>query len=71
MTKIKGRNDGPGGRNEHYDVGNRKNVPRRNVVAEIKRGEHEGVHVVNVNGREYARDNPDSSRSDNVNRDET
>lgn len=68
MTKIRGKNDGPGGRNDHYDVGERKNVPRRNIVAEIKRGEHKGAHVVNVNGKEYARDNPDSSKRDNVNR---
>ena len=68
MAKITGRNDGPGGRNEHYDVGARANVPRRNVVAEIKRGEHPGHHVVKVNGREYARDNPDSSKQDNVNK---
>jgi hypothetical protein len=69
MAKIKGRNDGPGGRNEHYDVGARKNVPRRNIVAEIKRGEHPDVHVVKVKGREYARDNPDGTKADNVNRD--
>ena len=68
MTKIKGRNDGPGGRNEHYDAGSRENVPRRNIVAEIKRGEHPGAHVVKVNEREYARDNPDRSKADNVNR---
>lgn len=68
MTKIKGRNDGPNGRNEHYDVGSRTNVPRRNVVAEIKRGEHPDAHVVTVKGREYARDNPDNSTADNVNR---
>ena len=68
MTKILGLNDGPGGRNEHYDVGVRKNVPRRNIVAEIKRGEHPGAHVVEVKGREYARDNPDRTKSDNVNR---
>lgn len=68
MTKIKGKNDGPGGRNEHYDIGTRKNVPRRNVVAEIKRGEHPDAHVVKVNDREYARDNPDHSKDDNVNR---
>ncbi len=68
MTKIIGKNDGPGGRNEHYDIGRRKDVPRRNVVAEIKRGEHKGAHVVKINDREYARDNPDSSTSDNVNR---
>ena len=70
MTNIKGRNDGPGGRNEHYDVGRQRlNVPRRQVVAEIKRGEHPGAHIVKINGREYARDDPDHSKSDNVNRD--
>lgn len=69
MSKIVGKNDGPGGRNEHYDVGTRKNVPRRNIVAEIKRGEHQDTHVVKINGREYARDNPDRSTADNVNRD--
>ena len=68
MSKIRGRNDGPGGRNEHYDIGARKNVPRRNVVAEIKRGEHSDTHVVKINDREYARDNPDHSKKDNVNR---
>lgn len=68
MTRIKGKNDGPGGRNEHYDIGTRKNVPRRTVVAEIKRGEHPGAHVVKVNRREYARDNPDASTRDNVNK---
>ena len=31
--------------------------------------EHAGAHVVKVNGREYARDNPDASKSDNVNQD--
>lgn len=68
MTRIVGKNDGPGGRNEHYDIGKRRDVPRRNVVAEIKRGKHFGAHVVTVNDREYARDNPDPSASDNVNR---
>jgi len=69
MAKIKGKGDGPGGRNEHYDVGGRKDVPRRNIVAEIKRGEHPDAHVVKIKGREYARDNPDPSKKDNVNRD--
>jgi hypothetical protein len=69
MTKIKGKNDGPGGRNEHYDIGKRKNVPRRIAVAEVKRGEHPDAHVLNVKGREYVRDNPDRSKDDNVNRD--
>ncbi len=68
MTKIKGKNDGPGGRNEHYDIGQRKNIPRKTVVREIERGDHSGAHVVEVNGEKYARDNPDNSTKDNVNR---
>jgi hypothetical protein len=68
MTKIIGKNDGPGGRNEHYDIGKRKNVPRNAVVREIERGIHSGAHIVEVNGRKYARDNPDKSTKDNVNR---
>lgn len=68
MTKIKGRNNGPGGRNESYDIGQRKNVPRSQVVREIENGEHPGAHVVKINGQKYARDNPDHSLSDNVNR---
>ena len=67
MTKIKGRNDGPGGRNEHYDVGTRKNIARAIIVREIKDGKHPGAHVVRINNREYARDDPDGSKRDNVN----
>lgn len=42
MAKITGRRDDPGGRNEHYDVGNRKNVARPVVVKEVERGKHPG-----------------------------
>lgn len=68
MTTIKGDNDGPGGRNETYNVGKRKNVPRAQVVKEIEQGKHPDAHVVKVNGEKYARDNPDHSKKDNVNR---
>ena len=68
MTKIKGKGDGPGGRNEHYDIGKRKNIPRATVVKEIETGAHPDAHVVKIRGRKYARDNPDSSKKDNVNR---
>jgi hypothetical protein len=68
MTKIKGNNDGPGGRNETYDIGARKDIPRSVVVREVKAGKHPDAHVVKVNGREFVRDNPDSSTKDNVNR---
>ncbi len=68
MTKIRGNNDGPGGRNETYKIGPRKNVPRTQVVKEVEEGKHPGAHVVKINNRKYVRDNPDSSKRDNVNR---
>jgi hypothetical protein len=63
MTRFKGRRDGPGGRNEHYDIGSRKIVPLRKLVEEIKRREHPGAQI---NGREHVRDNRDSSTANNV-----
>lgn len=68
MTKIKGNNDGPGRRNETYDIGSRKDVPRAQVVREIMQGKHPDAHVIRINGTDYARDNPDRSKADNVNR---
>jgi len=67
MGKIRGNNDGPNGRNESYRVGNRLHVPRLRMVQEVKRGLHPGNHVIKVRGREYVRDDPDSSTKDNVN----
>ena len=69
MTKIIGNNDGPGGRNNTYKIGSRPAVPRRTAVKEVKEGQHPDAHVVKINDREYVRDNPDRSKSDNVNRD--
>lgn len=68
MTKIIGNNDGPGGRNESYKIGSRKQVPRPQAVREVERGDHPGAHTVKINGRRYVRDNPDHSTRDNVNR---
>jgi hypothetical protein len=69
MTKIKGNNDGPGGRNDSYTIGSRKRVPRAQAVKEVEEGKHPDAHAVKRNGRKYVRDNPDHSKSDNVNRD--
>lgn len=68
MTKIIGNNDGPGGRNETYKIGSRKRVQRRTAVKEVKHGKHPGAHVLKTRGGEFVRDNPDSSKKDNVNR---
>lgn len=68
MTKIKRNNDGPGGRNEYYKNGSRKQVPRTQVVREVEPGDYPSAYTVKINGRKYVRDNPDSSKRDNVNR---
>ena len=68
MTKIIGNNDGPGGRNESYKIGNRPNVTRPEAVKEVEAGKHPGAHVIEVENQKYVRDNPDGSTRDNVNR---
>lgn len=67
MGKIRGNNDGPGGRNESYRIGSRPHVSRPQAVREVEAGKHPDNHVVRVNGRKYVRDNPDGSKKDNVN----
>ena len=68
MAKITGKNDGVGGRNEHYRIGSKDNVPRREAVKEVERGKHDGYHIYERGGEKYVRDNPDSSKQDNVNK---
>lgn len=68
MAKIKGNQDGPNGGNDTYSVGTRKNVPRQQVVNEVKSGMHPGYHIYHINNKEYIRDNPDHSKNDNVNK---
>lgn len=67
MSKITGRRDGIGGRNEHYDIGGRKNVPRSVAVKEVERGRHPEHHIYERGGQKFVRDNPDASKRDNVN----
>lgn len=68
MTKIRGNRDGPNRRNETYRVGKNKKMPRRELVNEVECGLHQGLDTVKINGQKYVRDNPDKSKSDNVNR---
>lgn len=67
MSKIKGRQDGVGGRNEHYDIGSRKNVKRSVAVKEVEAGLHPEFHIYKRGRRKFIRDNPDDSVNDNVN----
>jgi len=68
MSKIVGNNDGLNGRNESYRIDARKHVSRKRAVREVKQGKHPDSHIVTVKGEEYVRDNRDSSKVDNVNR---
>lgn len=67
MTRIKKNHNGTG-RNKTYDIGSRKNIPLGQVVKEIKQGKHQDAHLYKYNGINFPRDNPDSSKKDNVNR---
>lgn len=69
MTRIRGNRDGPNRRNESYRVPGQGKVTRAELVKQVKAGKHPSAHVVKVRGRDYVRDNPDSSTSDNVNQD--
>lgn len=67
MATITGNKDGRNGRNESYNIGSRKNVPRKKAIIEVKKGNHPDYHVFKINGQEYIRDNPDHRKRDNVN----
>ena len=70
MAKITGNADGENGRNDSYKIGSRKKVSRKDAVKEVKAGKHPGYHVVTPKkGEPFVRDNPDSSKKDNVDKD--
>lgn len=65
MTRIRGKQDGPNGRNEHY-VYKGKTYSRPDMVKKVE-NQGLGAHVIKVNGRKYVRDNPEGNKQDNVN----
>lgn len=65
--KIKGNEDGEGGRNESYRIpGRSSNIPRKQLVREVKDGKHPNFSVYTREGEEYVRANPNHMRKDNV-----
>lgn len=66
---IKGNRDGEGGRNDSYFIPGRGNVARGKLVREIKQGKHPDFSTYTREGEGYARANPDSKDSNNVNED--
>ena len=66
-NKIKGNQDGEGGRNDTYTIPGRGTVPRGILVNEVKRGQHPNHSVYKRDGKEYVRSNPDNKKNNNIN----
>lgn len=66
-SSINGNGGGKNGGNESYTVTGRGDVSRAKMVREVEQGRHPDTHVVEVNGKKYARNNPNHNRPDNIN----
>jgi hypothetical protein len=71
MAKIiKGNNDGKNGGKDSYRIpGRGSNIPRHQLVKEVKEGQHPNHSTVKLNGETYVRAKPNCTESDNVNND--
>lgn len=65
---IRGNNDGENGENDSYTITGRGVVSRETLVQEVEQGKHPHHHVVNINGEDYVRSNPDRTIGNNVNK---
>jgi hypothetical protein len=66
-SSINGNGGGNGGGNNGYTIKGRGTVSRAKLVKEVERGLHPETHVMKVNGKKYARNNPNHDRPDNIN----
>lgn len=60
-------NGGNSGGNDNYTVTGRGTVSRAQIVKEVKQGQHPDTHIYKRNGVEYARNNPNHDKPDNIN----
>jgi len=65
-SSINGNADGKNGSNNSYTVTGRGKVSRAKLVREVRQGKHPDTHIVHVNGEDYARNNPNHNRPDNI-----
>lgn len=65
---IRGNNDGENGENDSYTIAGRGVVSRETLVQEVEQGKHPHHHVININGEDYVRSNPDRTIGNNVNK---
>ncbi|MDY0321079.1 MAG: hypothetical protein RBR23_05020 [Arcobacteraceae bacterium] len=69
-THIKGNNDGAKGGNETYNIqGRGTEIPRKELVKEVKAGKHPNHTITKINDKEYIKAKPNNNTNDNVNRD--
>lgn len=66
-SSISGNGGGTGGGNNSYTIDGRGIITRLQMVKEIKLGKHPDTHIVKVNGKEFARNNPNHDKPDNIN----
>ena len=65
---IRGNNDGENGRNDSYTIQGRGVVTRQKLVNEVEAGKHPDHSVYQRDGEKFVRSNPDSTESNNVNK---
>ena len=66
-SSINGNGGGKNGGNKSYTVTGRGEVSRAKLVKEVKQGQHPDTHVYKREGVEYARNNPNHDKPDNIN----
>lgn len=68
-NKVRGLQDGPNRRNDHYQIIGYGKVTRSKGVQLQKQGKLPEVNTVKINGVEYLRDiaPPEKSKKDNIN----
>ncbi len=68
---IRGNKDGQNGENQTYSIpGRGAAIPRRQVVQEVKQGQHPNHAVYERNGQEFVRSKPDAQQQNNVDPDQ-
>lgn len=60
-------NGGKNSGNDSYTITGRGEVNRKTLVREVKEGKHPDTHIYKRNGVEYARNNPNHDKPDNIN----
>ena len=64
--RITGRREDENGANTHYRLSDGRIVTREEAVIMCRNGELPGHNIIEVNGVEYLRDNPDTREEDNI-----